>query len=164
MAKLVDIIEHKGGVKMKPRDYHKTFAANVTAKEAYDTIVNVADWWTNSFKGSAKNSGDTFGVTFGETKVTFKVVEAVPYKKLVWEVTDCYLHWLKNKTEWTGTKVIWDISEEENGTRVEMTHLGLVPGIECYKDCEAGWNQYVGESLPKLIAAGKGIIYEGSRG
>ena len=149
---------------MKQQDYHRTFTANVTAKEAYDNIVNVSNWWTNSFKGSAKNSGDTFGVTFGETKVAFKVVEAVPYKKLVWEVTDCYLHWLKNKTEWTGTKVIWDFSEEEKGTRVEMTHLGLVPGIECYKDCEAGWNQYVGESLPKLIAPGKGIVCEGSRG
>ncbi len=148
---------------MKPQDYHKSFTADVTAKKVFENILNVAGWWTTSFKGSTKNVGDTWEVTFGKTKVYFKVTEMVPYKKLAWEVTDCYLDWLKNKTEWTGTKIIWEISKRKNGTNVDMTHLGLVPGIECYKDCEAGWNQYAGESLPKLITTGKGVVFEGSR-
>ncbi len=149
---------------MDNKDYRRSFTANVTAKKAFDNIVNVAGWWTSSFKGSAKNVNDVFGVTFGETKVDFKVIEAVPYKRLVWLVTDCYLDWLKNKTEWTGTKLVWDILEEKNSVRIDMTHLGLVPGIECYKDCEAGWNQYLGESLPKLISGDEEVVFEGSRG
>ena len=149
---------------MKQQDYQKSFSTNVTAKEAFENITNVSDWWTNSFKGSAKNLNDMFEVSFGETKVNFKVIEAIPFKKLVWQVTGCYLDWLKNKTEWNGTKIVWNISEGKKTTQIEMTHVGLVPGIECYKDCEAGWNQYVGESLPKLIASGKGVIFEGSRG
>lgn len=143
-------------------DYKKAFKSNATAKDAYNAIANVSDWWTSSFKGSAKNLNDSFGVTFGKTRVDFKVIEAVPYSKLVWDVTDCYLDWLNNKTEWTGTKIVWNISEEKNATSVEMTHVGLVPGIECFKDCEAGWNQYVGESLPSLLAEGKGLIFEKS--
>lgn len=90
------------------------------------------------------------------TKATFKVIEAIPYKNLVWLVRECYLAWLNDKTEWKGTKVVWDISEGNKTTRIEMTHLGLVPGVECYKDCEAGWNQYVGESLPRLLTTGEG--------
>ena len=149
---------------MKKHDYQKSFNAGVTAKEAFENITNVAGWWTASFKGSAKTVNDEFEVTFGKTKVNFKVTESVPYKKLVWLVTDCYLDWLNDKTEWKDTKIVWNISKENKSTKIEMTHVGLVPGIECYNDCEAGWNQYVGESLPKLISAAKGIIFEGSRG
>ncbi len=149
---------------MKKHDYQKSFNAGVTAKEAFENITNVAGWWTASFKGSAKNVNDEFEVTFGKTKVNFKVTESVPYKKLVWLVTDCYLDWLNDKTEWKDTKIVWNISKENKSTKIEMTHVGLVPGIECYNDCEAGWNQYVGESLPKLISAAKGILFEGSRG
>ncbi len=149
---------------MKKHDYQKSFNAGVTAKEAFENITNVAGWWTASFKGSAKTVNDEFEVTFGKTKVNFKVTESVPYKKLVWLVTDCYLDWLNDKTEWKDTKIVWNISKENKSTKIEMTHVGLVPGIECYNDCEAGWNQYVGESLPKLISAAKGILFEGSRG
>lgn len=145
------------------QDYQKSFTAGVTAKEAFENITKVADWWTKSFKGNAKNVNDEFDVSFGPTTVNFKVIESVLYKKLVWLVTDCYLDWLNNKTEWKDTKIVWNISEENKSAKVEMTHVGLLPGIECYKDCEAGWNQYVGESLPMLIAGNKGVLYEGSR-
>lgn len=148
---------------MEQQDYQKNFNAGVIAKEAFEKITNVADWWTKSFKGNAKNVNDEFDVSFGPTTVNFKVIESVPYKKLAWQVTDCYLDWLKEKTEWKDTTIVWNISEENRYVRVEMTHVGLVPGIECYKDCEAGWNQYVGESLPRLMAGVEGVLYEGSR-
>ncbi len=140
---------------MKNQDYQKSFIADATAKEAFENIINVGEWWTKSFKGSAKNVNDVFDVTFGKTTVNFKVIESVPYKKLVWLVTDCYLDWINNKTEWNDTKIVWNISEENKSVKIKMTHVGLIPGIECYKDCEAGWNQYFGESLPKLIALEK---------
>lgn len=145
------------------QDYQKIFMADATAKVAFENIINVHDWWTSSFKGSAKNVNDVFDISFGKTTVNFKVIESVPYKKLVWLVIDCYLDWLNNKTEWTGTKIVWNISEENKKTKIEMTHVGLVPGIECYKDCEAGWNKHAGESLPKFIATGKSAIFENSR-
>ncbi len=149
---------------MKNKDYRKSFITKATPKKVFENIVNVGDWWTSSFKGSAKNLNDEFDVTMGKTTVSFKVSESVPYKKLVWLVTDCHLDWLNDKKEWKGTKIVWNISEENNSAKVEMTHVGLVPGIECYKDCEAGWNQYTGESLPQLIETGAGKIFEDTRG
>ena len=148
---------------MKNQDYQKTFTTETNAKKAFENIVNVGGWWTNSFKGSAKNVNDEFSVNFGATWVKFKVVESIPYKKLTWLVTSCHLDWIKNKTEWDGTKIVWNISEENNKTKVEMTHVGLIPGVECYSNCESGWNQYTGESLPQLIATGKGTISEESK-
>ena len=63
-------------------------------------------------------------------------------------MTDCNLHWLKDKKEWKGTDAVWEVSRN-NGTTVtaQMTHIGLVSGIECYDECKKGWNFYLGESL-----------------
>jgi hypothetical protein len=38
-----------------------------------------------------------------------------------------------------------------------MTHAGLVPGVECYGNCEKGWDFYVGESLLRLLTENTGL-------
>jgi len=81
----------------------------------------------------------------------------VPGKKIVWLTTDCYLEVFKDKEQWKGTKIVWGISPEKNSTQITMTHIGLVPGIECFEDCEKGWNFYIKESLFKLLTEGKGL-------
>jgi Activator of Hsp90 ATPase homolog 1-like protein len=83
------------------------------------------------------------------------LVEVVPDKKVVWLVTKSKLTFLKNQTEWTGTKISFEIAAKNGKTAIRFIHHGLVPEIECYKDCTGGWNQYIG-SLDKLITTGKG--------
>jgi len=63
---------------------------------------------------------------------------------------------LNDKKEWNGTKIVWKISKRDYLTQIDFTHIGLVPEIECYDNCVKGWNQYVKESLFKLITEGKG--------
>jgi uncharacterized protein YndB with AHSA1/START domain len=144
---------------MKNRDYHKSITTDVSAEEAFQKISSVNKWWTANFKGGTKNLNDIFTLQFGKNKFTFKVVEVVPNQKLVWLVTDCYMPWLNDKTEWKNTKIVFEISEEKDQTRIDMTHVGLVPTSECYSVCEGGWGQYFGESIPKLLATGKGILF-----
>ena len=112
---------------------------------------------TKVFEGNSEKTGDVFTVRFGETFITIKVVELIPDKKIVWQVIDCYKHWLKDKKEWQGTRISWEISAEENGTQIKFTHIGLVPGIECYNGCEKAWNFYLNESLYKLLTEEKGV-------
>jgi hypothetical protein len=38
-----------------------------------------------------------------------------------------------------------------------MTHAGLVPGIECYENCQKGWDFYLRESLQKLLRENEGV-------
>ena len=76
---------------------------------------------------------------------------------MVWKVTDCNLHWINNKKEWNSTEVVFEISEKKNSTQIDFTHVGLVPGVECYQDCETGWNEHVTLSLVKFINEGKGM-------
>ena len=142
---------------MKKQDYTVTITANATAQEAFNSINNVAGWWTMAFEGSSENLNDVFTVRFGETFITIRVIELVPCQKTGWQVIDCYKHWLKDKKEWLNTKMSWEISEVNNEMQISFTHIGLVPGIECYNGCEKAWNFYVKESLFKLLTEGKGV-------
>src|SRR5450432_3162305 len=142
---------------MKKQDYKASITVNATAQEVFKSINSVSDWWTTSFEGHSKKLNDVFTVRFGETFITVKIVELIPYRKIIWQVIDCYKHWLKNKKEWKDTKMSWEISAEKNATQISFTHIGLVPGIECYNGCEKAWNFYVKESLFKLLTEGKGI-------
>lgn len=54
---------------------------------------------------------------------------------------------LKNKDEWKGTKIIWDISSRDAPTTLTVTYQGLSSDIECYEVCEKGWTQFLTESL-----------------
>ena len=77
-------------------------------------------------------------------------------KKVVWRVLDNYFNFTKDKTEWTGTDVIFDISKKGDKTEVRFTHRGLVPEYECYDACREGWSTYINSSLLDLIVTGKG--------
>jgi hypothetical protein len=85
-----------------------------------------------------------------------KLIEVIPDKKVVWLVLDNYFNFTEDKTEWTGIKIEFEISEKENKTQVHFTHWGLVPAYECYDICFDGWSNYINNSLRSLITTGKG--------
>lgn len=137
-------------------DYHASIVVPGSAQHAAEVISQVSSWWTENIIGSSKNENDVFEVHFGETFSRFKIIENVPAKKLRWYVLDCNLHWMKDKKEWKDTEILWEISSVGDSTRIDMTHVGLVPGIECFEDCNKGWNHYVKSSLYKLLTEGRG--------
>jgi hypothetical protein len=138
------------------QDFTSKFTVHATASEAFDAITRVSEWWTASLEGHSAKLGDVFSVYFGKTHVTMKITEWVKNQKILWTVTDGYLDWLVDKKEWNGTKILWEVQGKDGQATVIMTHIGLHPGIECYDNCEKGWNFYVGESLRKLIQEHKG--------
>jgi hypothetical protein len=142
---------------MQTRNYTATLEVAKTPQEAFNGINSVSKWWSENIAGNSANLNDVFTIHFGaDTFVTHKIIEVVPDKKVVWEVTDCYLPWLKDKTEWTNTRMVFDISSENNLTTIHFTHVGLVPEVECYESCVKGWDQYVKGSLLSLLTEGKG--------
>jgi Activator of Hsp90 ATPase homolog 1-like protein len=143
--------------KTEKRDYHRTITANASAEEAMKKISQINFWWKKDFSGSAEQLNDTFTVPFSEPSfVDFVVSEFVPGKKVVWKVTDCYLPWFQDKKEWNNTEVVFELSEENDNTKIDFTHVGLVPEVECYDVCEKGWNGHI-NTLMKFINEGKGL-------
>ena len=141
---------------MKNEDFNCSINANVTAEEAMGAISQVRDWWAKDFTGNAEKLNDEFTVRFGETFVDFKITEFIRDRKVVWTVTNCYLPWLNDKTEWTGTRVVFDISAGNNLTTIHFTHHGLAPQAECYNQCVKGWTEHITGSLLKLLEQGVG--------
>ncbi|MDB5286315.1 MAG: hypothetical protein JWR05_1264 [Mucilaginibacter sp.] len=142
---------------MEKQDYSLSITVDASAQEIFNKINNVAAWWSTNFEGKSEKVNDVFTVRFGETSITIKIVELISNQKILWLVTDCYKHWLKDKKEWVDTQISWEISAIGDKTQIYFTHIGLVPGLECYNGCEDAWTYYLKESLYKLFTEGQGI-------
>ncbi len=142
---------------MKTQDFTTTIMVQQTPKEIFNAINNVRDWWQGEIDGDTKKLNDEFTYRMEEFHFSKqKIVEVIPYEKVVWLVTESKLNFTKDKSEWTGTKIIFEISEINNKTQLRFTHSGLVPKFECYEDCSNAWTQLVQQSLLSLITTGKG--------
>ena len=142
---------------MKKQDYNVSITVDATAHEAFGGINSVSQWWTENLEGSSQKLNDEFIVRFGDVHYSKqKLVEVVPDKKVVWLVTDSKLNFLKDKHEWTNTKISFEISTQNDNTKIHFTHIGLVPEIECFDACSNAWSQYIQQSLWRLVTTGKG--------
>ena len=142
---------------MKEQNYTVSITVNAEPKDAFKSINNVTKWWTENLEGSSQKLDDEFTVRFGDVHVsTQKLIEVIPGKKVVWLVTNSNLNFIKDKQEWNGTKISFDISEKDGKTNIRFTHQGLVPEIECFNACSNAWGDYITNSLRNLINTGKG--------
>ena len=139
------------------QDFTITIQVDQTPMDAFNAINDVRAWWPGEIEGSSTKLNDEF--TYRYKKFHYskqKLVEVVPGKKVVWLVTDSSLNFVENKSEWTGTKIIFDISEKDNKTQIRFTHQGLVPAYECFDSCSNAWSDIIKNGLRNLIAKGKG--------
>ena len=141
---------------MKEQNYHTSITVDATAHEAFENINSVTKWWTENLEGRSQKLNDEFTVRFGDVHYSRqKLVEVVPGKKVVWLVTDSKLSFVKDKSEWTNTKISFEISSQNDKTKIDFRHLGLVPEMECFDACSNAWSQYI-QSLQMLLTTGKG--------
>jgi hypothetical protein len=142
---------------MNYEDFSTTILVGQTPKEAFAAITNVRGWWSENIEGGTAKLGDEF--TYGYEDLHYckvKLVEVVPNEKVVWRVVDNHFSFTKDKTEWKGTKVVFEISKNGDNTELRFTHVGLVPEYECFDVCAKGWSSYINGSLRNLISQGKG--------
>jgi Activator of Hsp90 ATPase homolog 1-like protein len=141
------------------QNYTTTITVDQTPEEAFAAINNVRGWWTGDpgVEGSTDKLGDEFTYRYEDVHYSKqKITELVPGKKVVWLISDARLNFAKDKTEWKGTKITFEISKKGNQTEIRFTHVGLVPQFECFDSCSDAWGSYINGSLRKLITTGKG--------
>ena len=142
---------------MKDQNFTAAILVNGTPKEAFDAVNNVRGWWSEEIQGKTAKIGDTFKFHYKDLHYsTHKITESVPGKRVVWDTVEGKINFVKDKTEWDGTKIVFEITPKGDKTQVRFTHVGLVPSIECYGQCADAWSFYMKDSLRDLITKGKG--------
>jgi hypothetical protein len=153
---------------MENQNYSATIEVSKSAGEVFKYVNDVSQWWAKSaeealsgqqtvFEGQSTKLHDEFIIRSGDRHYSKqRLVEFIPDKRVVWLVTDCKINWLeKDKTEWLNTKMIFEIAAHPGKTVIRFTHDGLVPGLECYTNCEKGWDFLIKEKLFNFITNDK---------
>lgn len=142
---------------MKTRDYTITLTVEQSPEEVFDAVTNVRGWWSEEIEGRSDKLGAEFKYHYGDLhRSTQRITELEPGKKVAWHIVDARINFVKDKNEWNGTDVVFEITRKGDKTELRFTHVGLVPAIECYGKCSGAWGFYVNESLRGLITTGKG--------
>ncbi|MBC7872044.1 MAG: SRPBCC domain-containing protein [Chitinophagaceae bacterium] len=141
---------------MNNQSYTTTFTVDQTPEEVFAAINNVRGWWTGEIEGSTDKLDDEF--TYRHPDVHYskqKITELALGKKVVWLVVDAHLNFTKDKSEWKGTEITFEVSKNGDKTEIRFTHVGLVPEYECFDSCSNAWGFYINGSLRNLITTGQ---------
>ncbi len=145
---------------MRGRDYTTRIVVDQSPKQAFDAINNARGWWAGPWSGQIKGDTNTLGAVFTYRVpdvhyCKMKITELSPDRKIVWHVLDSDISYTKTKTEWTDTKISFEIAKKGKKTEVRFTHIGLVPADECYESCSDAWGTLINSNLRSLIASGE---------
>jgi hypothetical protein len=146
----------KAGNMKGNQDLTITLLVDSTPREAFDAITNVRGWWSEEIDGRTDELGEFEYHYQGIHRCTIRITGLVPGKKVVWHVVDNYFNFVKDKSEWKDTDIVFEIARKNGKTEVRFTHVGLVPAYECYDVCSDAWGTYINGSLRSLITRGKG--------
>ncbi len=141
---------------MNTQDFTTTILVDNTAQEVFVAINQPQNWWTGEFIGSTEKINDEFTYRYKDMHYSKQqVAEMIPGKKVVWLVTDSALNFIEDKSEWTGTKIIFEIEEQDGKTQLKFIHEGITPDVECYSSCSPAWTSLIQESLFKYLSTGE---------
>jgi hypothetical protein len=141
---------------MKNHSFTAAFSVDQTSDEAFNAINNVRGWWSGEIEGDTDKLGAEFTYRYKDIhRSKQRITEFIPGKKVVWHVLESQLSFVKDKSEWNDTDIVFEISEKEGKTEVRFTHVGLVPQYECFGSCSNAWGTLVNGNLRKLITTGK---------
>lgn len=138
---MLDIL-HRVGIKSSLEDTYQALA----------TRAGLAAWWTNNTQGDSNVGGvlefrfSAGGVEIGGFKM--KVLELHPLKRVLWQVVD-------GPEEWIGTKINWELKQEDDYTIVLFKHQGWKAPVEFMHHCSTKWAIFL-MSLKSLLETGKG--------
>jgi hypothetical protein len=141
----------------KHHSYTTSFVVNQLPEAAFAAINNVREWWSESIEGRTDKIGAHFRHHLPDVhRCDIEVTDLIPGEKVVWTVVDNYFSFTKDKTEWKGSYLVFDIIRISGKTEVRFTHVGLVPEWECYGVCTNAWDGLINGSLRDLIHRGRG--------
>jgi hypothetical protein len=142
---------------MNQDSFTTVFTVDRSPDEAFTAINDVRGWWSGDIEGDTANLGAEFTYRYQDIHYSKQqITESVSGQKVVWHVLDASLSFVEDKTEWTGTDIVFEIVKKGDQTEVRFTHVGLGPDAECFDSCSSAWGSIINTSLRDLIETGAG--------
>jgi hypothetical protein len=142
---------------MSNKNFTTKIVVSKTPEQVFNSVNNVRGWWSENIDGITNQLNAEFIYGYKDVHVSkMKIIEFVPGQKVVWLVLENHFNFTKDKNEWKGNKIIFEISPKGNQTELQFTQEGLVPEYECYNVCNDAWTSYIQGSLKNLIETGTG--------
>lgn len=133
-------------------DYHADVTINAPLDSVFAAVSSVeglSGWWTTDTSGSPEPGGE-LRFTFTDGVAVMRVEDRTP----ALERWTCLGH--SGQPEWEQTTVTFQLTELGPATtRLQFTHGGLRPQLDCYDHCSAGWS-YLMRSLASYAETGTG--------
>jgi uncharacterized protein YndB with AHSA1/START domain len=117
------------------------------AYKALTTLEGLSGWWTTNTQGTS-GIGGVLQFRFGAGGFDMKVLELQPAKRVLWQVVD-------GPEEWVGTKVSWDLKQDDGYTIILFKHQGWREPVEFMHHCSTKWAVFL-MSLKSLLETGRG--------
>jgi uncharacterized protein YndB with AHSA1/START domain len=137
----MDIL-HRVGIKASSEQVYRALA----------TRDGLAAWWTRNTQGDSKVGGvmefrfSAEGREIGGFDM--KVLELSPAERVLWQVVD-------GPAEWIGTRVSFELKQEDGYSIVLFRHLGWKEPVEFMHHCSTKWATFL-MSLKALVETGTG--------
>src|SRR5689334_7989301 len=109
------------------QDFTTTFLVSATPEQVFDAITNVRGWWSEQIEGDTASLGATFQFHYKTLhKSTHQITELARGKKVVSKTVKAEINFVRDKTKWDGTEVVFEILPRGKQTELRFTHKGLV--------------------------------------
>ncbi len=140
--------------------YEAEIVVHASCRRVFEALASLEDlvgWWASTATGSG-SPGSRFQLGFAglDETITWQVDTAVAPTSVAWT---CVSH--TGLPDWDGTKLVFELSEHESAlTVLKFRHIGLVPQLDCYEQCRAGWEHFL-PSLKAYSEEGLGTPFAG---
>lgn len=114
---------------------------------ALATREGLAKWWTTTTEGDSV-PGQILTFRFGEHATQMRVDELQPDARVAWECTSA-------GSEWFGTRVTFDLREENGRTTVSFGHRRWAESSDFLASCTTKWATFL-LSLRECAETGNG--------
>ncbi len=133
---MVDIL-HRVGITASPAEVYA----------ALTTVDGLAGWWTQDTEGDGEPGG-VLKFRFVPGGFDMKVLETRPGEFVLWQVVE-------GPEEWIGTRVRFELSQQDGFTIVLFRHEGWKEPVEFMYHCSTKWATFL-LSLQQLVETGTG--------
>ena len=141
-------------MKYTTEKYSVEVAFAKSVNDVFDHVIDLSKWWPEEFEGESIKLNTEFVFKTGDGHYSKnKVVEFEPNKKVVWLTTESLRK--TDNFDWTGTKMIFEVSPQGNHTVLKFTYDGVVLEHEANRLVQI-CDMTVKEMFYNFIVTGKG--------